>query len=267
MTEPLAYRLMHEDKEYGHGYELEAAHTCGIAGLDCPNCGLWATIGVDYPSIDMSGAEPDIAGYIHQSSSRKMPTPLTLEEFNALAKKMKPILGPDRPLKPGTKFGPLVHGYGSGKFDDILWVAPWTVIMGQSLFEFARESGLDILGAAGQFRIRRKGQEPLIEIEAHPTARLHPETPIVRCDICGRITGGIERENIQLDLDKFDASIPIQRLYEWPGVFIVNEQFANFVRGRNLSGARLIPLIPGQRQPDTMNPIVREFFEWKDKQD
>ncbi|MBE9558237.1 MAG: hypothetical protein IMF08_15375, partial [Proteobacteria bacterium] len=177
--------------------------------------------------------------------------PMTLDEFANLKKKLRPLLA-SRPLMPATQFGPL-RGTGSGKFDDFAWLSYFTVLVREPVFMELRRAGFDLLGVPADIEFRRKQPEPLMELELWPSAHLHPSDCPKQCDICGRHLfpfrpgfGGLadsgKRPRPRLDAARFDATIPLQRIFEWPTILVASESFAGFIEKQGYTGFTLTPL-------------------------
>lgn len=76
---------------------IEATHAHKLPGVRCPNCGAWAKTGVIYPCVDESAL-----------NEKSLPSvPLSVDQFRSLAAELKPVLGSERPVFPGTGLGPL----------------------------------------------------------------------------------------------------------------------------------------------------------------
>ncbi|MDJ0944834.1 MAG: double-CXXCG motif protein [Kiloniellales bacterium] len=218
-----------------------------LAGVDCPVCTQWGG-GFRYPTIgcaEVAALGEDVGKFLELGKvdfRRKGPDPMTVDEYASVRDMLKPLLGPDRPVMPGTSFGPL-KGELRGPVNDFTWGLLSSVFLRESVFEEIRRAGFPLAGARADltfktFRGRRwfghEGPgEPLVELEVPPTARLAPSVEHQRCDVCGRPQ--VRRRKI-VDRTSFDESKPIQCLYEHRPLVVVNEALGQFIRARKYSG-------------------------------
>jgi hypothetical protein len=223
---------------------------CFLAGVDCPVCTQWGG-GFRYPTIscaDVAALGDAVGKFLHMGKTdfrRKMPGPMTVAEYAFVRDKLKPLLGPNRPVSPGTSFGP-TKGEMRGPVHDFTWSAGLSLFVGGTVFQQIREAGFPLVGArahltfktySGRRWIKNEGpEESLIELEVPPIARLAPNVEHHRCDVCGRTQ---VRRRIIIDRASFDESVPIQRVYEHSPRIVVNESFANFIRAQKYSGVRV----------------------------
>ena len=223
---------------------------CFLAGVDCPVCTQWGG-GFRYPTIgcaEVAALGVGVGKFLQMGKidfRRKMPGPMTVAEFASVRDMLKPLLGPNRPVEPGTSFGP-TRGEMRGPVQDFTWSAGSTLFVRESIFQEIREAGFPLAGARAHLTFKTyKGRrwiknedsgEPLIELEVPPIARLAPSVEHYRCDVCGRTQ---VRRRIVVDRAPFDESVPVQRVYEAPARIVVNESLANFIRAQEYSGVRV----------------------------
>ena len=231
MTKPRAYEISPEDQGEGKShYGIQARHRLCLMGVECSLCGAWGTTGIQYPSVDASILE-DIIPRHHIHGSKNY-APMTIKEFSNLQAKLAPILGRDRPLIPGTHFGPL-EGKGYGNFPDFVWPDPWTLLVSNTVLSDMCEAGLEVVAVKANIEFTMDQPQPLFELEARPTVMIHPSPPIGVCKLCGRVKSMRGRK---FDASSFNDAVPLQRVLEWPTRLIINESFANFITDRDLVG-------------------------------
>lgn len=230
------YEVTREDDDR-YRYRFTVRRSCVLMGVECPRCDSWAMTGIQYPSVDPVTLTSDVIPRRHLHGSRSS-EPMTVEVFNDVAKKLAPILGPDRPVEPGAHYGPL-HGKATGKVPDVAWVKAWTPLVRESVFRKMLAEGIEITGVPADIQFKQSPQESLIELEILPTARIHPDPPMRKCELCGRVPTIRGRG---VDAATFNHSIPLQRVREWPTKILANEAMAEFVWNQNLAGADLTPI-------------------------
>lgn len=209
-------------------YSIRAMHARAVMGVDCPKCGVWATTGMEYPSVGVSGLN-DIIPRCHFYGSRKS-EPMSVEFFREIENRLAPILGPDRPFVPGTRFGPL-KGKAVGKTDDdFVWLHRWTLLVREPVYRAIKDAGFDVNGVVADIAFKQEPREKLIELEGPPSAGIHPSPPFRICGLCGRnpTIRGREKE--------FAPSVALQRIRDWPTRILINEAFADFVMEQGFTG-------------------------------
>jgi uncharacterized double-CXXCG motif protein len=205
--------------------------------VDCSVCGEWGWGVLQYPSVDATTLGKDLARHLISAGRWQRSKPVTVEAFEKIRQKLAPVLGPDRPIEPGACFGPL-QGRGDGMFPDFVWVGI-SVLVRESVFSAMREAGFPLTGVPAGIKFRKQSQESLIELEARPTARLHPSAWPRTCEVCGQNLDS--RPNLLLDAKSYDDSIPLQRVLCWPNWLIGSQAFAEFVRARKFNGCVVMP--------------------------
>ena len=218
-----------------------------IPRLLCPACGENSWTWFRYPDLDPSTFGKDILGRLWSynplapyGETHRGPNELPLEEMRELLAQLAPIMGPDRPFGPLTKFGP-ARGPAEGKFHDFSWISMHgPVFLRQSVFDAMQGAGFQVTGVKPDFRYRRERRDPLIELTALPSAHVHPSVRLEPCATCGFVTGLPEEQ--RLDPETWDDEIAVQLVYESPRVFLVNAALAGFIREREFSGVTLVEM-------------------------
>lgn len=213
---------------------------CAITGIRCPVCGQWGSVGPWYPTVNCSALTDlgeDVAKYVKRlPPSRGAWKPMNPDERKKLAARLMPILGQERPIGPGTVFGPMV-GEAKGEIGDFAWHSSWIPLVRESIFKEIQEAGFPLVGAPAQLKFQKDPGELLIQLEVRPTAKL--ASSYTQCDICGRIEVDV---SLIVDGSSFDDSIPIQSVYECPNVAVISAAFAGFIAERKLTDISLTPL-------------------------
>jgi uncharacterized double-CXXCG motif protein len=225
------YELRPDQVRWGKQNSIEATHWQKLPGIRCPSCGVWALTGITYPTVDTSA--------FNGIALPATPSPLSVEQFNALAASIQTAVGAQRPMRPGTELGPL-SGKAKGNFGDFAWVNPWTPLLRESVWLALRENGILLAEVRAEFDFGL-AHEPLVELEALPTATLPKELVPEKCAICGRLAVK-KPDNISFAVSSLDASIPLQRIAELPTVLVANEPFAQFIQQRHLRDVIVTPI-------------------------
>ena len=238
---PKAYRLIQPDEDdLGFRYWVGLQESALVPPLDCPSCGEVKPWGFNYPTLDLASLPKDVVRKLHLRHAGEL-EPMTLDDYRALEAQLAPVLGPDRPLSPMTSLGAL-RGSAEGKFRDFCWSLGERIpLVRQSVYNTMREAGFKLTAARTELTYRRDRQDPLIGFEALPTAHAHPSDANKPCSTCG-FARSSHTQNPKLDAARFDASRPLQRVYESPGTVLVNEALAQFIRDKALSGVELRPM-------------------------
>lgn len=228
---------------------LFGSFACSLVGVDCPVCTQWGG-GFRYPTVgcaEVAALGGNIGKFFEEGKGdgrRKQLASMTVAEYTSVKALLEPLLGPMRPVEPGTSFGP-VTGELRGEVHDFTWNLSSMLFVRESVFNEINAAGFPLAGAQADltfktFRGRRwlkhEGPgEPLIELEVPPVARL-VSSSYERCELCGRTQVG--RRKMILDRAAFDPSIPLQCVYEGE-YFVVTEAFREFIRGKGYSGVGL----------------------------
>lgn len=240
------FRLGHNPNE---DLDLFGRYECSIRGVNCPTCTQWGGP-LRYPTIacaDIAALGGIVSEFLDsgpRDGRRKPPAPMTVAELRSVKAQLEPVLGPQRPVEPGTSFGPST-GELRGVVQDFNWTLMSMVFVKQSVFDQMSAAGFPIAGARADlsyktFRGRRWLEadgpgEPLVELEVPPTARL-TEGSYKQCDLCGRTQVG---RTWTLDRAAFDPSIPLQRIIEMPSYVVATDAFCAFLRNGRYSGLKI----------------------------
>jgi uncharacterized double-CXXCG motif protein len=161
---------------------IDADHTWGLPGVECPACSAWGRSGVYYPSIDLSDL-PNQERY-------RDPWPVPLAEFLKLKTSLLRRLPDLKDLPPGTTFGPL-HGTAKGEFGDFAWRDPWTLLLQHGTFKHLANSGLRLPKCVpAALTITDSNVQQLCELELEPLTQMDLAAfpfGLHQCQVCGRI--------------------------------------------------------------------------------
>lgn len=232
MSMSYAFEIRPDQSRWGKLNCIEASHFRKLPGVRCPICGAWALTGLVYPSIEPSA--------LNDMALPAGPLPLPVEQFDALVASVQPMLGAERPARPGTDIGPL-RGKAKGSFGDFAWVNPWTPLLRESVWLALRESGIHLAGVRAELDFGRVAHESFIELEALPAANLPNALLPEKCSICGRLAMN-KPALLRIDASSFDASIPLQRIAEVPTTLVANEPLALFIEHRHLRDVIVAPI-------------------------
>lgn len=229
-----AYELRPYDAGWGmfNDYKIDAVHFRHVPGVRCPLCGAWGMTGSIYPSVGTAT--------LNTLSLPAEPYPVSPKEFKTLAATVEAVLGPDRPVQPGTNLG-VLRGTVRGRLGDFAWVNPWTPLLRESVWHELAKAGINLDGVRAELAFEKEPHEQLIELEALPRVRVQRDLVPDKCLVCGRL-GMKVPDTLVITTDSFNNSIPLQRISELPTVLVVNEPFAQFIRQRNLRDATLTPI-------------------------
>lgn len=227
----------------GAGLQIYGDWDCRIGRLDCPVCGWWSDSGVTYPTIGcaeiVSALGDDVDKFLEHTGHRRKPhIHMTVADYTSLNAILAPILGQNRPLKPGAAFGPL-RAKVRGEVHDFAWWGRADIFARESVFTEMQEAGFPVVGASANLTFSRRKQgsgEPMIQLEVPPVARMGASASIGPCNRCGRPL--VTRKTI-VDHASFDQSIPVQRLYEVSTPVLISDALCKFIRTRRYSGIKL----------------------------
>lgn len=220
---------------------VEGMGQCGLTGIICPVCGQYGNSGPWYPTVDCSTVidlGEDVAKHVKCLPPRGIWKPMNPDEYKNLATRLLPILRQDQPVLAGTSFGPMI-GRAYGEIGDFAWANPWTPLVRESVFEEIKKAGFSVFGEPAQLKFRRDPRERLIQLEVRPTARLVASS-FKQCSVCGACDVLTNRPTV--DFASLDASTVIQSAREWTNVAFIGKIFADFIRDRKFTDAKLTPL-------------------------
>ena len=227
----MPYVAMPDDAGWGkdNEYLISAAHARMLPGLVCGVHGVWATTGLNYPTVDIE--------LIDSRIGRLPADPISVDDYRALVARITPITGPERPLGPGANLGPLV-GTARGLLGDFAWVNPWTMLVRSSTCQELVSSGFLVQGAEARISFEDGPTEPLIELEALCKLTLANLQHRDLCSICGRLSF-VKPKTMVIEAASYDSAKPLHRIVELPTYIVVNDDLAEFIRTRNFSNITL----------------------------
>lgn len=241
-------------------YLISASRRFKLPAVDCPKCGEIVVCGPAYPTLNVAGLDDSLLALMDRRE------PLSVAELDRLRQALADRLGPERPLVSYTGLGPL-EGTAEGMFNSFAWPSfGREVLVRRSVFEAIQGAGFAVSGVTPALRYRREREDPLIELELPPVARLHTSQRRAPCGDCGseafmpkiavydpfpgrepegligRFFSRSRRKPLVLDRDLFDPSIPFQRIRERPDVMLASGAMADFIRENELTDIALVPL-------------------------
>jgi uncharacterized double-CXXCG motif protein len=227
----LLFRIQPDDANWGkhYRYYINAAHRWKLPGVRCPSCGRWATVGLDYPAVDLSSL-PSEPRYRHARS-------VELEEYEELKQHVLTLLPGDAVVAPGTEFGPLV-GKAWGTFGAFAWLNPWTVLMGDETLRHLESEGVQGLQPViPELTYRRKAPIAIQELQIEPIASLASSAlPLwwkPSCKVCGRHPNPVNR--IVVDRASVPKDKDLFRIREFTTVILATERFRDVAQSLNMS--------------------------------
>lgn len=211
-------------------YELDATSKWGLPGVKCPTCGsTWGTTGVEYPTVDISD-EPFAAEYTRD-------WPVSLEELERLAARIRARFPEGAPLPPGTNFGTLT-GTASGNFPDFVWLSSWSLLIKRDAYAQLRDKSVRMPAAiAPELRLPKNQVNDLLVLEILPLVSLAPASFLPGdepCESCGR-------EGRQVDVpivsrDSIPSDVDVFRPRNFPTYILGTERFKEAVDELGLKG-------------------------------
>jgi len=227
----MPYMAMPDDAGWGkdNEYLISAVHVRKLPGVICSVHGVWATTGLNYPTVDIE--------LIDSRIGRLPASPISVDDFRALVARIEPITGPKRPLSPGANLGPLL-GTARGLLGDFAWVNPWTMLVRSSTCQELVSSGFFVQGAEARMSFEDGPTEPLMELEAPCKLTLANLQHREICSICGRLSF-VKQKTMVIEAASYDSATPLQRIAEMPTCIVVNDDLAEFIRTRGFSNITL----------------------------
>jgi len=155
---------------------IEARHRWIMPGMNCPVCKRVWTIGAGaLPGVDLEGTPAD-------SSLRRLPYPVLLDEWRRLAEQIRPFVPASEPIEPGLALGPL-KGRSVASFR-----VTWNTVFGIVLTEEVRDEFASLAPDILLVRCDLKGLKlPCYELEFRCYGAEAIEEKVVadRCKACG----------------------------------------------------------------------------------
>lgn len=203
-----------------HQYSLDAARKWGVPGVRCSVCGAtWSQSGSVYPELDVSsfpGRERLLSG-----------RPVPVADYLSLRNSLRDFLGTEKPLPPGSEFGPLV-GTHKGEVGDVTWLNPWTPLLTSKTLGKLRERGVDL--RTWRAEISQDGHPlDLREPEASLSIDALPLEPQQRepCQACGRT--GLRFQDLRGLTEPREAA-DFYRARNFPTLVLVSQRLADVLK-------------------------------------
>ena len=222
----MRFYSLEEVPERRYSGTCNAANKWGMPGAHCPACDAIWSMGSDaYPSVDLSHL-PEQAKYSARLEK-------DYAEFERLREQVRPFVPAGVPIRPGTRFGPLV-GTAQGEFGPLFLDSPWKLLIQRSALERLQAEGVQGLRGYGtQLRFRGKNPPELLEPELLPRVQLHadclPPNRPTPCEKCGRKGWRLPDEPI-LDATSLPQELDLFRMEYFTTVIVGSERFVETVR-------------------------------------
>jgi len=220
---------------------LDAGHPYRVPSVNCPSCGIWGAGEFVYPSVDVSSFDADTRRKIVKIGDSGRCQAIAVDAFAAYAAKLEMVLGSNRPIEPGTCFGPL-SGDGSGDYYDFMWTTN-AVVVKEHVFRRLCHEGFELLGVTAEIDRPDAPHELLIELEAPPLARYASNLSVKRCGVCGRnLSKRLPLCDLAISAGSFNEEIPLQRVRDWPPYLVVSQELGNAIKDYEFSGVSMHPV-------------------------
>ncbi|HZI11637.1 MAG TPA: double-CXXCG motif protein [Myxococcus sp.] len=210
-----------------YSWDLRTEHKWLLPGIHCPTCDeVWGGAGEAYPAVDLSG--------LPEHRKFKARVEEDFQEFTRLRELVRPLVPDGVPLEPGATFGALV-GSGRGRFPQLVFPTPWTLLVRREALEQLQAAGLrGLMGCRTELRLRDKNPPELLEFQIEPRGLLHldclPRNLPAPCVTCGRLAFSFPGAPI-LETASLPADRDLFRLANYQTVIVATERFVETVRG------------------------------------
>jgi len=225
------------DETSSQSGEVDGQTRWGLPGITCPACGSnWSNIGEVYPTVDLSGLAEREAFEVVRSAS--------LEEYERLRERVRPLAPPGAPLLPGAEFGPFIASTVSGSFEHFYFLQPWWLMVTPEALEKLGAEGIrGLKGARVEMRSgAKKGAPELLHLEIPARGRLHPpEDRKPPCRRCGRDAFTLPK-SLVLDGMSLPVDVDLFRLSNFTTVIVASERFVQAVEHLGLAEITFKPL-------------------------
>jgi uncharacterized double-CXXCG motif protein len=227
----MPYIAKPDDAGWGkdNDYLILAVRARSLPGMVCGVHGVWATTGLNYPTVDIALIDSQIG--------RLPVNPISVDDYRALVAQLEPIIGPERLLNPGVNLGPL-RGTARGLLGDFAWINSWTMLVRSSTYQELLSSRFPIQGAQASISFEDGPTEPLVELEAICKVTLAEPQHRELCTICGR-PSFVKPKTMVLDAASYDNARPLQRIVEMPTYIVINDDLGEFIRMKGFSNITL----------------------------
>ncbi|WP_426732857.1 SitI6 family double-CXXCG motif immunity protein [Myxococcus faecalis] len=215
-------------------WSLNAKRRWVLPGTECPHCHAGPALGIDYPSVDLSGL-PEERQY---RKARFVPW----SEYAPLQDRVLPLLPAGAVPRSGMGMGPLV-GTARGRPPPVAMDMPWRL--------FAQPEGVERLLAAGLRGITpiptavtaARDVPPLLELELQSGGNFAPECgvapPGAPCTVCGVQRLAEAPKVWWLDPVENSSSLDLFRFRWDPTVTVVSERFVEVLRSLGDTGIQI----------------------------
>jgi uncharacterized double-CXXCG motif protein len=225
------YKVFYEGYSASDVDQLRVSRKWGLPGVKCHLCQeTWATIGVAYPSIDLSSLP-------NEKQYRRL-WPVSLAEFEERRRPLLDLIPDGSVPPPGTELGPLV-GTARGAFVDFVWVNPWTLLAQPEALEQLRKTDVKLpKSVPALISFKKANIDALVELE------LEVRTIVVRsafshglpqCQTCARVQAKMPEEII-IQQSSIPSDVDIFRDRLMTTLILATDRFVEAVRHANLAG-------------------------------
>jgi uncharacterized double-CXXCG motif protein len=222
----------HSESAGRFSYDIVAAHTWMLPGVqDCPKCyETWAS-SVAYPDLDLSG--------VPREETYRARRPQTLYVVHRMREALRPFVGTDASLPPGTEFGPLV-GHGKGTFGDFGWPQwPGVLLVRPDAAARLEQEGIRGLRTVPAHVTYMGGEDPMFREIAFTYEGTIAEDALSPagtppCAACGH-RNLPSAKRTQLDPLSVSGAVDIFRGVDLPSCIYATEAFVDAARALDLS--------------------------------
>ncbi len=201
-------------------YQIIASYAVSLPSIKCPECGIWSSAGIAYPSM----RDRAVLETVFDLGEN----PVDVDKWPEITKRIRSVLNDDRYLEPGAAFGPL-DGEFYGNPSPLMWVNPWTPLISRELYDRLQSRDIEISVAPAQLK-GMKHATTILELEIWPLARLAiKDISAKTCKICGRFSGPAP-SNLVLSTRYFNFDAPLQRIIELPTFIVCDAGLVDVLR-------------------------------------
>ncbi|MBC8030041.1 MAG: hypothetical protein H7Z16_08010 [Pyrinomonadaceae bacterium] len=225
------FKVFYEGYSASDVEQLRVNRKWGLPGVKCSVCHVtWATIGVAYPSVDLST--------LPEEKQYRRLWPVPLDELEDRRRPLLDLLPNGLVPPPGTDLGPLV-GTGRGAFCDFVWVDPWTLLAQPEVLERLRKSEVHLpRSVPALITFKKANIRELVELELEPRtlmARAAFPNEVHQCRACGRNDATMP-ENIVVQRSTIPSDVDIFRDRLMTTLILATDRFVESVNRLELSG-------------------------------
>jgi uncharacterized double-CXXCG motif protein len=213
---------------------IDGSHKWKLPGIKCPRCGNpWARgVFISYPWVD-----PKLLPRRSRYTGVRTVEPEELPEY---AEPLRPQVGPDLPLPPGTSFGPFTGRHKVGALEDFYLYYSELLVSRSAWERLIGSYGLHLPATPAEVRAKRKGEQlDYVELHALPRAVLGaPKIQEPGQDYCPEC--GFDQRSLPKPLVIRKESIPdnedVFRLIDEPQVRLGTGRLVQAVQELRLKG-------------------------------